>query len=138
MSPILAALVALTAAQTDADASFHALADAYIAALGTCDEDAFKPLLSDDHRRFVIQSGEDQKAPDLYQQCEPGYRLKVEDHKLTSLEQAGGFGSALLELRTKTTEPSGREIFHKLRISLMMEDRGDGPQIVRSHIAALR
>ncbi|MEM9838150.1 MAG: hypothetical protein AAF830_03245 [Pseudomonadota bacterium] len=136
--PLLAALA--LGAQAPAEDAYKALAEAYIGAFDSCEDDAFAGLLSEDHRSFIIQGamGDGFSAPDLKRQCKAGYVLSLEASEIAALEQQQGFASALIEIRTRMKTPDGTTQKTNLRVSLMMEDRGDGPKIVRSHISALR
>lgn len=139
MIAALASLLLSASAVSDGQ-PYRALAEAYIEAFGSCDAEILKGLFSDDHRGFVIEGGtaDGFSAPAVMRKCQTGYIVSVKDSDIASLDHGGGFGTALLEIRAQTTGPEGRETTEDLRVSLMMEDRGTGPLIVRSHISAAR
>lgn len=137
LSATLSAL-ALMAAGTAGDDAYAALASSYIRAFGSCEKDALEGLLAEDHKNFVVASNGPmaRTAFVLKRQCTPGYQLAVTDAKTVRLETSGDFGSALLALKADIRAPGEPLRTIALRVSLIMEDRGDGPQIIRSHIAA--
>ncbi|MEM1379318.1 MAG: hypothetical protein AAGH41_01705 [Pseudomonadota bacterium] len=130
--------LAILAAETADDSAYAALASSYIRAFGSCEKDALDGLLAEDHKNFVIASDGRmaRTALVLERQCTPGYKISVTDSETISLDGTGDFGSALLSLKADLRAPGEPLQTVALRVSLIMEDRGNGPRIVRSHIAA--
>jgi len=118
---------------------YRALVDTYIASFGSCDAEVLKPLFADNHKGFVIHAGMDDgfTAPDQKRQCAEGQTIRVTRADVAAIEASGDFASALLEIRIGINKPNQQPTIRDLRISLMLEDRGEGPRIVRSHIAPL-
>ncbi|NRA31605.1 MAG: hypothetical protein HRU11_15255, partial [Parvularculaceae bacterium] len=121
------------------DAALKQVAGAFVQGLTSCDVDTFSSLFHEDHRGFLIKDDENDTFADLRraQQCKDGFRLKILSKTITVEDLGDGFGTALIDVRALLMVPGVAITDHRLRASLALQDHGNGPEIMRSHVSAL-